>query len=50
MNNMLNLTSGGGYFSCITKERRQGTGLILSPWTLWEGGLRRKDGGDPSWL
>lgn len=28
-------------------EGRQGTVIGLSPWTLWEGGLRRNWGGDP---
>lgn len=43
------LKHGGGYFFPRHQERRQGT-VILSPAISERGGLRRKDGGDPSWL
>ena len=32
------------------QERRQGTGLSLVSTISVKGGLRRKDGGDPSWV
>lgn len=44
------LKHGGGYFSRSQTERRQGTGISLVSTISVKGGLRRKDGGDPSWL
>ena len=41
---------GGGYSSYHQTERRQGTVLTCLRGLSVEGGLRRKDGGDPSWL
>ena len=43
------LKCGGGTSSRSHQERRQGT-VILSPAISVKGGLRHKDGGDPSWL
>ena len=41
---------GGGYSFPYQTERRQGTGLTCLRGSSVKGGLRRKDGGDPSWL
>lgn len=44
------LTIGGGVLLSIQTERRQGTVLTCLRGSSGKGGLRRKDGGDPSWL